>query len=450
MMIAHVGVTGGDFPELGWWLDAAHGRSSILFATLAGVSVGILTGRFAPHTGLEGLQARTRILVRSASLIAVVGVLSLFNTMIALILAYYAVWFVLALPFVRLRARTLLITGTAVALVGPVVNLYVSDLFSRFAGGWAGSESLFIDALTGTYPGFMWMGFVLVGLGLSKLDLSRASVLVRILIVGMIMAALGYTGGHLTSDDGDSIWTSGSSSVSSLLDGAPSSADDYTDELGVTYYGDGTVELPDGATADKVGIVTLYDETVLSEDESMDYLDEFYTDAGYEWDDQQIFDSDTPIVTIDALGGAYPHSSTPFEAAGSGGFAVAVLALCCLLPPLLKRIMTPVAAVGSIALTSYCLHVLLFAFFPNYFTAMNTDGGNRPLAVMIGIVVLFATVWVLLFGRGPLERMLRWVSVRAARVDDDAAPDIPSQPADPDTGRLQRSHSTEQLEHEHG
>lgn len=56
MFIAHVG------PEreglTGWLLGLADGRSSILFATLAGVSLAILTGRNVPYTGVEWLQAK--------------------------------------------------------------------------------------------------------------------------------------------------------------------------------------------------------------------------------------------------------------------------------------------------------------------------------------------------------------------------------------------------------
>ncbi|MET9488204.1 heparan-alpha-glucosaminide N-acetyltransferase domain-containing protein [Nocardia sp. NPDC006630] len=52
MIVAHVGVT----RDLAWadpgsWLSIANGRSSILFATLAGMSLALMSGRERPPAG---------------------------------------------------------------------------------------------------------------------------------------------------------------------------------------------------------------------------------------------------------------------------------------------------------------------------------------------------------------------------------------------------------------
>jgi hypothetical protein len=56
--------------------------------------------------------------------------------------------------------------------------------------------------------------------------------------------------------------------------------------------------------------------------------------------------------------GAEPHSSTPFEAVGSGGVAVAVIGVCLVLADLLPRLTSPLAAVGALALSVYTAHIV--------------------------------------------------------------------------------------------
>jgi uncharacterized membrane protein len=73
MFGAHILMT----EELGWdpstWAGIVHGRSSILFATLAGVSVALMTGGSQPYDGERLRDARTRLLVRAVLLMAIVA-----------------------------------------------------------------------------------------------------------------------------------------------------------------------------------------------------------------------------------------------------------------------------------------------------------------------------------------------------------------------------------------
>lgn len=406
MVVAHVGVTSEDLGTLEGWLSVAHGRSSILFATLAGISVGILTGAARPYTGVRGLQARTRILTRSAALLAVVGVLSVLNVHIALILAYYAVWFVLALPFVRMNTRRLFVVGAAVGIAGPVLVLFLDDLLMRLGTDWYSPDGVVLQALLGTYPGLMWMGFVLVGLGVSKLDLRAARTLAKLGAAGVLCAVLGYGAGALTALDwdeyGSSSWQEESAPRSPDVGGQGTTGDGGATQTGGVRAGAGASSALPGSDV---------------------------PDGSYEYDDGYTggftFDTSSPLPALEVLGGASPHSSTPWEFLGSGGVALAIVALCCLAPRWLRIVLTPVASVGAMSLTAYSAHVLMVYFLPGFFGTFG-ERGNVPLAVMVAVLLAGCTLWIHLIGRGPLEGLLRWVSMRAARIVPDAAPDSPA------------------------
>ncbi|HEV2798554.1 MAG TPA: heparan-alpha-glucosaminide N-acetyltransferase domain-containing protein, partial [Nocardioides sp.] len=85
------------------WL--AGGRASALFAVLAGVSLALMTRE--PLHG-RPLALRTLGIAGRALLIGALGLLlGTLDTGIAIILTYYAVLFVLGLPFTFLRLRWL-------------------------------------------------------------------------------------------------------------------------------------------------------------------------------------------------------------------------------------------------------------------------------------------------------------------------------------------------------
>ncbi|MGY1642813.1 heparan-alpha-glucosaminide N-acetyltransferase domain-containing protein [Geodermatophilus sp. SYSU D00703] len=196
MFGAHLGRTG----DLAWdpatWSAVVDGRSSILFATLAGVSLALLSGGAAPDTGRELSRARTRVLVRAAWVFAIGGVLELLDTFVAIILEVYAVLFVLALPFLRWSPRRLLLAAGVVALAAPPVVLAVG----RFATARDEEGGPFAWLLvTGHYPAVIWLAFVLVGLAVGRLDLRAARVRAGLVTGGVLAAALGYGGGWLSA-----------------------------------------------------------------------------------------------------------------------------------------------------------------------------------------------------------------------------------------------------------
>lgn len=108
---------------------------------------------------------------------------------------------------------------------------------------------------------------------------------------------------------------------------------------------------------------------------------------------------------------AEPHSGSPTEGLGSGGFALTVLAICLLLPPAVTRALRPIAAVGSMALTVYVVQILALVWVDPRTTA---DNDVLVLASFVVVAMLLATFWSTFVGRGPLETLLRLVADAAA------------------------------------
>ncbi len=192
------------------WAAVVDGRSSILFATLAGVSIALLSGRARPAEGIDLVRARLRIAVRAAWVLAIGAVLEWLDTFVAIILGVYAVLFVLALPFLRWSPGRLFAAAGALAVVGPPLNTVLGQLLSV-----ADAESHYVAELlvTGTYPAMLWLAFVLVGMGIGRMDTGAGAAAgagrARLAAAGAAAAVLGYGGG----------WTS----TRLLADGVPSS-----------------------------------------------------------------------------------------------------------------------------------------------------------------------------------------------------------------------------------
>ncbi len=170
------------------WIDVVNGRSSILFATLAGVSLALITGGRTPRRGAARARASARIALRGA-LLWVLG-LALVSTGVPVyvILPAYALLFFLALPFLGLRSRTLFLVAAVVGLVMPLPVALVND-----AGFWLTPDGELVSAVIGwAYPFPLWIAFLLAGLGIGRLDLRRLRTAAALLAVGSALAVLGY------------------------------------------------------------------------------------------------------------------------------------------------------------------------------------------------------------------------------------------------------------------
>ncbi|NMD54705.1 MULTISPECIES: DUF418 domain-containing protein [Tsukamurella] len=112
--------------------------------------------------------------------------------------------------------------------------------------------------------------------------------------------------------------------------------------------------------------------------------------------------------------GAQPHSGTQFEVIGNIGFALALIGACLLLGARAPRLLAPVARVGRMSLSLYCLHIV--AVFVLLHTVqdsrqqawLETDwrGTAMWLAFTVGAFG-FATAWFRHRPTGPLEEVMR-------------------------------------------
>lgn len=180
----------------------ASGRSSALFAVLAGVGLALAYGRTDPPEG-EGLRsAATAVVVRAA----VIGLIGLFlgelQSGVAVILVNYGFLFLLASVFLGLRAKPLLWMGSVWIVVGPVLshlirmglpdpNLAVPGFDMVVQPGLLLREVFF----TGYYPLFSWMAYLWVGMGLGRLRLKAHAL--KVLLVGGALAVVAKFGSAL-------------------------------------------------------------------------------------------------------------------------------------------------------------------------------------------------------------------------------------------------------------
>ena len=334
-------------PTLSWSLFA--GRGVALFALLAGLSLALSSGGRRRLEGSALSAARAGIAVRALIIMVIGLLLGYLDIEAQVILAYYGVMFLLALPLLRLSARALTWIAGAVALLMPFVMQGVRDflpapgeeqptftgLFTHF--GETAGQLLF----TGVYPALPWMAYICAGLAIGRLDLRSRRVQTALLAAGCGLAVLttlasafflGPGGGrrHLIEINGGS--SAGARMVREILVWGPDPA------------------LP--------------------------------TDSWW-W-----------------LAGLAPYSSTPLAILNTIGISVAVLAALLMMERQARRFLFPLAAMGSMTLTLYTGHLLLLA------TGLLADFPMVSLLVQIALVAAFALIWHRMKGQGPLERLV--------------------------------------------
>ncbi|MET9816264.1 DUF418 domain-containing protein [Streptomyces sp. NPDC006355] len=352
MYVVHIGpplsATSG---VAGWIRYLADGHSSILFATLAGFSLMLIAGRREPKTGLAGRQARARIAIRAVVLLALGTTLAVeYGGVISL--GFYGVYFLLALPLVRLSARTLAILAAALvmtSLLSPSVQESINayDPLCRLSG--VGVLDLL---LTGFYPALTWMSFVIAGMALGCLDLSCGTVRWRLAAFGAALTVAAY---------GMSLLLAGPGALRSMAEDGPSSS------------GSGSMPSGGGSLPDMPA------SSLLS--------------AGPH--------SGTTFDIIGSVGVAI------FVIVG------ATVAMECL--PRLCRLVRPVIAVGTMSLTAYVGHFLAQSAL-SVPAGTGTQQSWVPLLMFIFGATLFAAFWSRFFCRGPLEYLLNAATKPAKRI----------------------------------
>ena len=173
----------------------AGGRASALFAVLAGVTLALASGGRTPAQGRDRWVAVGGLAAR-AVLVALLGLwLGGLDSGIAIILTYYGVLFLLGLPFLALRARTLAVLAAVWLVVSPLLSHWLrpdlpprrfdNPTFAQLAQpDLLASELL----LTGYYPVFTWLSYLLAGMALGRSDLGRRTVQAGLLAGGLVIA----------------------------------------------------------------------------------------------------------------------------------------------------------------------------------------------------------------------------------------------------------------------
>lgn len=171
------------------------GRASALFAVLAGVGLALSTGgQRPPRTGRDQLAAGAGIAVR-ALLIALIGlVLADLEPIPLVILAYYGLLFLVAIPLLRLPVWVLATAAVVWCVVSPVLSILLRDgVRYPTQVGLAELrdplEMLWKLGVTGVYPVLTWTTYLLAGLAIGRLDLRSTRVAAGLLAGGVLLSA---------------------------------------------------------------------------------------------------------------------------------------------------------------------------------------------------------------------------------------------------------------------
>ena len=358
MVATHVLVERDPDGSLAFGQALAGGRASALFAVLAGLSIALVTGRDRPFTGAARARASVGLVVR-AGLVAAIGLLlGAVDSGIAVILAYYGVLFVLALPFVGLSARALGLLAGAWLVVAPVVSHLVRPSLPERQFASPTFDQLVADpggllaelTFTGYYPAVPWLAYVLAGMAVGRLDLTSRRT-AGLLAVGGAVAAVVAT------------------AVSRVLTARPSVQEALLTDPPV----------PDA------------DAAALLDRISSGLFGTTPTDGAWQW-----------LLVV------APHSATPFDLLQTTGSALLVIGLALLVldvvGPTGRRAAAVFFGAGAMTLTLYSVHVVARArdFLPDALR----DSYLFHVMLLLGIGAVFAATRT----RGPLEALVGAVS----------------------------------------
>ncbi|STX03596.1 Predicted membrane protein [Kocuria rosea] len=290
------------------------GDSAALFALLAGVGLALTSGGRHPHEGKAMTADRIGLAVR-AVLIAIVGLwigaLMPEDPPAYSILLYYGVFFLLAIPFLHAGPKVLFASAAVFGVVSPLLMQGLLDQLPAWSSynptlstlvtepGATASQLL----LTGSYPALPYMTYLLVGMGLGRLNLRKQEVQIRLLVTGIGIAIFARATSYF------------------LL------------------YAFG-------------GYQRLLEASSFGEEELAEVL---------------IWGPDSlPTSTVWWLAIATPHTNTPLAIAASLGVSLAVLGALLLISRKAEAWLLPLAAMGVMTLTLYTAHLVALSFEAHY------------------------------------------------------------------------------------
>ena len=199
MVMVHIGprdLPGGGLS--GAVYRSTHGRAAIVFIVLAGIGVSLLAGDHSPD---RITATRMRLGWRTLVLLPAGLALQTLDIDVAVILQYYAVYFLIAMAALELSDRALLIVAASSVTLGPVVLIWlertVPDWFLGGVPAWDDASRIVRDiALTGYYPVVVWTAPLVLGMWIGRRDLVSTTVVRSVGLAGAVVAAVAF----LTSD----------------------------------------------------------------------------------------------------------------------------------------------------------------------------------------------------------------------------------------------------------
>jgi uncharacterized membrane protein YeiB len=334
----------------------AAGRSAATFALIAGVSVAFLSGGRRGVRGRDRTASAAGLAVR-ALLIGGIGLLLGFTGAVEVILPFYALLFLLAIPLLPLRPRALVVLCGGLAVAGPVLLVGTARL-----GLVHGEDpdptpvTALTDPLgvllqllvTGAYPVVVYLAYLCAGLAVGRLDLTSRRVAGWLLGGGLALA--------VTSRVASWVLLSPAGGMARLV--AARSRDESPAEAASALL----------------------------------------------WEPEQ--GSSWWYLAV-----AGPHAHSPLDVTHVLGSAMAVLggALLVTRVPAARRLLQPLAAAGAMTLTLYSAHVLVLAAEPF------DDHGVLYLFLVVASLG-FAVLWRRDHDQGPLERLVGLPSSRVRRA----------------------------------
>ena len=300
--------------EASWTWRLFSGDSAALFALLAGVGLALTSGGRHPHEGKAMAADRLGLVVRAVLIAAVglwIGTLMSEDPPAYNILIYYGVFFLLAIPFLHAGPKVLFASAAVFGLVSPLLmqglinelpawSSYNPTLITVLTEPGATASQLL---LTGTYPALPYMTYLLVGMGLGRLNLRKQEVQIRLLVVGIGVAIFAQATSY------------------------------------VLLYAFG-------------GYQRLLDASSMGEHELADVL---------VWGPDSL-----PNSTMWWLAIATPHTNTPLAIAASLGVSLAVLGALLLIAHKVEAWLLPLSAMGLMTLTLYTAHLVALSFEVHY------------------------------------------------------------------------------------
>ncbi len=332
----------------------AGGRASALFAVLAGVSLALMTGGGTPLPAQERQAVASGLLVRALFVGGIGMVIGMLESGIAVILTYYGLLFLLGLPFLRLRARSLaLLSGGWLVVVPTLSHLvrpflpdpsYANPQLAGLADPWQLLTEL---TLTGYYPAVPWLTYLLAGMAVGRLDLSVPRTVLTLMVPGALAASASWF-------------------LSSALLARPG----VMEKLSQTY---------DGPREGPVAEVLVHGLAGVTPTGSWEWL----------------------LVRA-------PHSGTPFDLAHTIGSAMIVIALCLLVGRAAPRFTAVLFGAGAMTLTLYTAHVVMR--IPAVWPEDSPESFLRHVTFAVSVGALFRLRGL----RGPLETAVSRASRSAA------------------------------------